>query len=115
MDDRGWTLGAEQFSDCNALRLARRLGLSTVDELRQSSIDDIGRFWDEVVKDLPIDFFEPYHTVLDASEGPAWTKWFLGGKLNVAWNCVDRHALSDRRDHPALIWEGEDGAVRRMT
>ncbi|MDE3181059.1 MAG: acetyl-coenzyme A synthetase, partial [Acidobacteriota bacterium] len=39
-------------------------------------------------------------------------KWFLGGKLNVTYNCVDRHAASSRRNKAAIIWEGEPGDSR---
>ena len=66
-------------------------------------------FWDAIVKDLPIDFFEPYSQVLDTSRGIPWAKWFVGGKLNVAHNCVDRHAASHRDKFACDLWEGEDG------
>ncbi len=42
-------------------------------------------------------------------------KWFIGGKLNLSHNCVDRHALGARRDKVALLWEGEPGEVRKLT
>src|SRR5262249_15880131 len=42
-------------------------------------------------------------------------KWFVGGKLNLCYNCVDRHALGARRDKTAIIWESEPGEVRRLT
>ena len=44
-----------------------------------------------------------------------WAKWFVGGQLNLSYNCVDRHALGERRDKIAIIWEGEPGEVRRLT
>ncbi|HEV2499063.1 MAG TPA: acetate--CoA ligase [Terriglobia bacterium] len=44
-----------------------------------------------------------------------WAKWFVGGKLNVAANCVDRHAASERRNKAAIIWEGEPGDSRVLT
>ena len=46
---------------------------------------------------------------------PALGQWFVGGKFNLSYNCVDRHALGARRDKTALIWEGEPGEVRRLT
>ena len=45
---------------------------------------------------------------------PPFAKWFVGGRLNVAENCVDRH-LATRRDKPAIIWEGEPGDTRTLT
>jgi acetyl-CoA synthetase len=44
-----------------------------------------------------------------------WAKWFVGGKLNVTYNCVDRHAHSARRNKAAIIWEGEPGDTRVLT
>ena len=44
-----------------------------------------------------------------------WVKWFVGGKLNVTYNCVDRHAHSARRNKAAIIWEGEPGDSRVLT
>ncbi len=52
-----------------------------------------------------LDWFEPYHTVLDTSNAPFW-KWFVGGKLNASYNCVDRH-LEKYANKPAFIFVGE--------
>ena len=60
-----------------------------------------------------LDWFEPWHTVLDWK--PPHARWFDGGKLNVAHNCLDRHLDGPRRDKPALIWEGEPGEARTYT
>jgi acetyl-CoA synthetase len=69
-------------------------------------------FWGELANEL-IDWIEPYSTVLEWT--PPHAKWFLGGKLNVAANCVDRHAEGPRADKPALIWVGEPGDERTIT
>lgn len=52
-----------------------------------------------------LDWYEPYHTVLDTGNAPFW-KWFVGGKLNVSYNCVDRH-LDQYADKPAFIFVSE--------
>ena len=59
-------------------------------DLRARSIAEPEWFWAAVVDDLGIDFHEPYERVVDASDGPAWARWFVGGRLNVADTCVDR-------------------------
>lgn len=64
-------------------------------------------FWDRMAKEL-VTWFEPYDTVLDDSS-KSFFKWFVNGKLNVSYNCVDRHAHSDRRNKAALIYESEIG------
>src|ERR1700722_12755725 len=68
-------------------------------------------FWAEQAKNL--DWFTPWQTVLEWNA--PWAKWFVGGKLNVAHNCVDRHAHSPRRNKAAIIWEGEPGDSRVFT
>jgi acetyl-CoA synthetase len=68
-------------------------------------------FWAEEAARL--DWFKPWHKVLDWNA--PWAKWFVGGRLNVTHNCVDRHAASPRRNKAAIIWEGEPGDSRVLT
>ena len=56
----------------------------------------------------------PYREVLDWSDAPV-AKWFVGGTLNVAYNCVDRHVADGRGDQVAIHWEGEPGDSRDIT
>jgi acetyl-CoA synthetase len=60
-----------------------------------------------------IDWIAPWKTVLEWK--PPHARWFLGGKLNVSANCVDRHVRGARRNKAALIWEGEPGDQRTLT
>ena len=89
----------------------RAHGIETYDELIRRSIEDIGWFWDAVIDDLDIEFFQPYAEVFDTRSGVEWTTWFTGGVLNLAHQCVDRWA-SRTPDAPAVLGEGEDGSVR---
>jgi len=68
-------------------------------------------FWAEWARKL--DWFEPWQTVLEWKAPHA--KWFVGGKLNAAYNCLDRHLSDARRNKAALIWEGEPGDARTYT
>jgi acetyl-CoA synthetase len=61
-----------------------------------------------------LDWFEPWHQVLDDSNPPFY-KWFLGGKLNVSYNCVDRHVLAGNGSRVAYHWRGEEGEERDIT
>jgi acetyl-CoA synthetase len=72
---------------------------------------DLEGFWAEQAKSL--DWFAPWQQVLEWNA--PWAKWFVGGKLNVTYNCVDRHAHSARRNKAAIIWEGEPGDQRVLT
>ncbi len=68
-------------------------------------------FWAEEAKRL--DWFENWNKVLEWKA--PWVKWFVGGKLNATYNCVDRHVKSSRRTKPAIVWEGEPGDTRVLT
>ena len=72
---------------------------------------DPEKFWAEQAKQL--DWIKPWDKVLEWK--PPHAKWFLGGKLNVAANCVDRHVSGGRANKTALIWEGEPGDSRTIT
>ena len=72
---------------------------------------DLEAFWAEEAERL--DWGARWEKVLEWNA--PWAKWFVGGKLNVAHNCVDRHAASARRNKAAIIWEGEPGDSRVLT
>ena len=63
-------------------------------------------FWAGLAEEL--DWFQRWDTVLDWSDAP-FAKWFIGGKLNVSYNCIDRHVNNGRRNKAAIVWEGEPG------
>ncbi len=85
--------------------------LEQYEVLYKQSIDDPETFWAGVAQDLH--WFKPWDKVLEWNLPSA--QWFVGGKLNLSYNCVDRHAQGARSDKTALIWEGEPGEVRRLT
>ena len=60
-----------------------------------------------------LDWLEPWKKVL--SWEPPHAQWFVGGKLNVSANCLDRHIQTERRNKAAFIWEGEPGDRRTLT
>jgi acetyl-CoA synthetase len=61
-----------------------------------------------------LDWFDPWDQVLDESEAPFF-KWFVGGKLNASYNCLDRHVEAGRGDKVAFHWRGEEGEERDVT
>jgi acetyl-CoA synthetase len=80
-------------------------------EIYERAAKDLEGFWAEQAKRL--DWIEPWKKVLEWNA--PWAKWFVGGKLNVTANCVDRHAASARRNKAAIVWEGEPGDTRVLT
>lgn len=75
-------------------------------QMYQHSIDDPEGFWAEQASQL-VSWFKPWDTVMNVDYHKADIKWFEGAKLNVCYNCVDRH-LDTRGDQVAIIWEGDD-------
>jgi acetyl-CoA synthetase len=92
-----------------------RHGVGSVGDLVQRAAGDVAWFWDAVVKDLELEWFQPYTQVVDLSAGIEWPRWFIGGKYNYVHDALDKQALRLRPDAPAVIWEGEDGEVRTLT
>ena len=68
-------------------------------------------FWAKQAEDLH--WFKKWDTVLEWNE--PFAKWFVGGKLNISYNCLDRHLDTWRKNKAAIIWEGEPGDVRTLT
>jgi len=109
-----WKPTDHYVNKSNMSRFMRKHGIQTVEDLIGRSIENIEWFWDAASKDLNIEWFKPYEKVLDTSKGIEWARWFIGGKLNIAHNCVDRHAAA-KRDKVAVIWQGEDGEVKKLS
>src|SRR5687767_15198506 len=72
---------------------------------------DYEKFWADEARKL--EWIKPFDRVLEWN--PPHVKWFGGGKLNIAANCIDRHVSGPRRNKAALIWEGEPGDTRTLT
>ncbi len=75
-------------------------------EIYKHSINDPQDFWAERAKDLH--WFKKWKNVLEYDFTEAYVKWFEGGKINVSYNCLDRHLYSWRKNKAALIWIGEN-------
>jgi acetyl-CoA synthetase len=86
--------------------------LDAYKQLYEAAQADPTGFWaDQATKELH--WFKPWDTVLDWSN-PPFAKWFDGGKINLSYNCLDRH-LATRGDKPAIVWEGEPGDSVTLT
>jgi len=75
-------------------------------EMYQRSIEDSDAFWAEQAERF-VSWFKPWDTVQRSDYGKAEIRWFEGARLNVAYNCIDRH-LEARADQTAIVWEGDD-------
>ncbi|MDF5713931.1 MAG: acetate--CoA ligase [Rhizonema sp. NSF051] len=73
---------------------------------------DPEKFWAELAQ-TELHWFQKWDTVLDWQ--PPFVKWFVGGKINISYNCLDRHLTTWRKNKAAIIWEGEPGDSRTLT
>ncbi|NUQ43728.1 MAG: AMP-binding protein [Calditrichaceae bacterium] len=85
------------------------------DELYRRSVADIAWFWDAVLKDLDIQFYQPYRTIVDLRDGIQFPQWCVGGEMNIIHNCLDKWQATPVRNRAALRWEGEEGEQRILT
>ena len=85
--------------------------LAEYETLYARSVADPEGFWESAAKELH--WFQPWTRVLDWNL--PWAKWFVDGKINISYNCLDRHVQNGKADKTAILWEGEPGEVRRLS
>ena len=83
---------------------ARIKSMGDYQKLRAAAEQDHTGFWADLARN-ELDWHTPFKTILDDSKAPHF-QWFTDGKLNVSYNCIDRH-LEERGDKAAIVWEGE--------
>jgi acetyl-CoA synthetase len=110
-----WRPSDEYQQRSRLRRFMARHNVADLDALLRRSTEDIEWFWRAVCEDLELEWYEPFERVVDLSDGLPWARWFPGGRINYVHNCLDKHANGEARDKLALVWEGEDGEVRRLT
>ncbi|MBV8894739.1 MAG: acetate--CoA ligase, partial [Acidobacteria bacterium] len=85
--------------------------LEEYERIYKESIEDPDKFWARAARELY--WFKPWDKVLEWNV--PWAKWFVGGRTNLAYNCLDRHVETWRKNKAALVWEGEPGEIRILT
>ena len=93
-------------------QLARIKSLDAAQQLYDHAAADPEAFWAKLAE-KELHWFQKWDQVL--TWDPPFAQWFVGGKLNLAYNCLDRHLTTWRRNKAALIWEGEPGDSRTLT
>ena len=110
-----WHPTPELVAQSNLQRFIKKHGLGSYDELMRRSTTDIAWFWDAVLRDHDIQFYEPYSRVVDLSEGKPWARWCVGGEMNIVHNMLDKYAGTEVDDRLAIKSETEDGTARALT
>ncbi|BAU64943.1 acetate-CoA ligase [Stanieria sp. NIES-3757] len=94
---------------------SQNANIKSIDEYQQlyeQSISDPEGFWGNLAE-TELDWFQKWDKVLDWQ--PPFAKWFINGKINISYNCLDRHLTTWRKNKAAIIWEGEPGDSRTLT
>jgi acetyl-CoA synthetase len=86
--------------------------LEAYEKLYAAAKENPEKFWGELARE-ELHWFEPFTQVLDWKA--PFAKWFVGGKTNVSYNCLDAHLNGPRRDKTAILWEGEPGETKKLT
>ncbi len=135
-----WKPTPDVIERAQLTKFMRQVGVETWDELYQFSIRDVERFTEEVLKFLDIKFDPPYEKLLDTANGVEFPNWLKGGTrtppsarvdqtqhadegvrvpppagLNITEMCLDRWQTDEMKDQSAVIWEGEDGNVVKLS
>ena len=110
-----WEPAAAHFERSALVRLYQRLGFTALDTFRERAAAEPARFWEELVRELGIQWTRPPRETLDLSRGKPWARWFPGAGFNYTSAALDHWVAAGRGDAPALVWEGEDGATRTLS
>ncbi len=94
-------------------------GMEEYEALYAESVNDPDGFWARMATEA-LDWTQKWDKVCEWDfaenvEKKPYVKWFLNGKLNASYNCIDRHLLTSKRNQAAIIWEGDDGSVLTIT
>ncbi len=88
--------------------------MAEYEKLYKKSVEDPEGFWADLAEKR-LSWHKKWNKVLEYDFHKPETKWFQGGKLNVAYNCLDRHAEGPNRNKAAIIWEADDGSYKTYT
>ena len=110
-----WCPTTEMVAQSRLQRLCDLAGVDGYHALLKWAAADPARYWAAVDRDLDLAWHTPYSAVLDLDDGKPWAKWWLDGGFNYVDTALDRHISDGRGNRDAIVWEGDDGATRRVT
>jgi acetyl-CoA synthetase len=112
LETRVFPPSPDTVEHANIMAYMKSKGFDDYNAFYQWSLENRFEFWEDMAKELH--WFEPWQKTFEWTEKPFF-KWFLGGKFNIAYNCLDRHMQTATRSKVAFYWEGDDGSNRTLT
>jgi acetyl-CoA synthetase len=110
-----WRPRPDDLERSHVARLMRRHGLADAAALRLRAAAEPEWFYPAILEDLGVEWFTPYRQLADRSRGLPWTEWFVGGRLNLVHNVLDRHLAAGQGSRVAVIAEDDGEAVETLT
>jgi acetyl-CoA synthetase len=110
-------LSSEKRTFPPSIEMSERAHIGSIEEyekMYKRSVEDPEGFWGEIAE-KNISWFKKWDKVLEYDFNKPEIKWFVGGKLNASYNCLDRHLEAGRKDKTAILWEADDGSNRTYT
>src|SRR5258708_22375286 len=111
-EERVFTPSTDTVEIANITTYMRSKGFNDYESFYKWSLEHRMEYWEDQAKELH--WFEAWHTTFTWTEKPFF-QWFVGGKFNVVYNCLDRHMQTSTRNKVAFYWEGDDGTNRTVT
>ncbi len=110
-----WHPTAEYIDQAHLTKFMQQHNLQDFNELMLRSTEDVAWFTEAILQYLDIRFYTPCSEIIDLSQGIAWPRWVVGGKMNIVHNLLDKHIGTSVEDDVALITEKESGKVNSYT
>ena len=110
-----WHPTPEQVERANITRFMKKHHISSYEELLRKAAQEPDWFYPSILKELNIPWIKEYDQVVDLSRGMELPLWFKGGLTNLYGYALTKHVENGSGDMLALLWEGEDGASKRVT
>ena len=108
-----WQPSKKHLTGSNIARFMKKNSITDEATLRKKCAENIEWFWREALLDLNLEWYQPFSKVVEGSL--PFASWFTNGKINIVHNCIDRHANGESSQKTAFIWEGDCGAVKKVT
>ena len=112
--DAAWRPGPDLLRESRLAGFLEATGEPNLEALQRHAVDDPGWFWGSAADDIQLAWQRRPRATVDLSDGPEWSRWWIGGAFNYAAAAIDWRAERDPGSG-AIAWEGEDGDVRRLT